>query len=477
MAHKYKAESGRRLTLKVLEKMSSGKSLEDLFSCLFPKRLEDKERRFAFELVHGVLRNREKLDWIVLKLTGKKLSWISPPILDVLRLSLYQILFHDRIPLYAVVNEGVKLAKEVSGQKGGGFVNAILHRFIENKKNILLLLERLLQKELREENFTGCLSVNYSHPKWLIERWLKRYGESNTIALLKWNNQISPLEINVNNLLISPHEFLAACNNNGIMLAESSHLPGLFIIKEFNKTAEACATKESYKITDFLGFKEGWFFVQGESARIPALILDPKSGEDVLDLCAAPGGKSIQMAILMKNQGRILAVERKKERMEKLLENIKRCKAAIVEPVIEDARTLKPDKIGLFDKILVDAPCSGTGIIRKKVEIRWQKTLKDIKRHERLQMELLEAAINLLKHNGVLVYSTCSLESEENQDIITAFLSRHQNIVIDSLPTSCLHLAEQFKMFTYKEPFLHWQVFPFKDNMDGFFITRLRKVL
>lgn len=413
---------------KILGKINQGFSLEESLNQTDINTLIEADKRLTYELVHGVLRNRGKLDWLISKFAKGGFSSVSPPILEILRLSLYQILFLERIPSFASVNDGVNLTKGVLGHKQGSFVNAILRQIIRQKDSLPL--------PDPDNNTTAYLSVIYSHPKWLINRWLDRFGKEDLIKLLEWNNQIPPLEVLVNPLL-----------------ENSFSLDNITNIKEIP------------------GFKEGWFIVQGGSAQIPAIILNPRPEERVLDICAAPGGKTIQMAWLMKNKGKIIAVESQKNRIDRLKENINRCNATIVEPVLCDGRRLNPERYGLFDKILVDAPCSGTGVLRKKIETRWQKKEKDIKRHAQLQKELLQSALKLLKPGGSLVYSTCSLEPEENIDVISYILRSHPEITAAAPEENIAHL---FKDMIVAAPFPHLQILPHIHNMDGFFITQLQ---
>ena len=437
---------------KILGKINQGVSLDESLNHTNINILTENDKRLVYELVHGVLRNRGKLDWLISKFAKGGFSSIAPPILEILRLSLYQILFLERIPSFASVNDGVNLTKGVLGNKQGSFVNAILREIIRQKDS--------LPSPKPDDDIAAYLSVTYSHPKWLISRWLDRFGKNDITKLLEWNNQIPPLEVLVDPLAVTCDKFANDCIEKKITATKNRIIENSFLLDTITN------------IKEIPGFQEGWFLVQGSSAQIPAIILDPKPGERVLDLCAAPGGKSVQMAWIMKNRGQIIAVESQKDRMAKLLENINRCNATIIEPVVLDARRLTPETYGLFDKVLVDAPCSGTGVLRKKIETRWQKKEKDIKRHAQLQKELMRAATKLLKPGGVLVYSTCSLEPEENIDIISSVLRSHSEI---TATPSEENIAHQFKEFIAATPFPHWQVLPQHHNMDGFFIARLHR--
>lgn len=447
-----KISPSRRYALDVLLKVNAGCSVEEGFQQSSLKNISKLDSQLAFELVHGVLRTRGQLDWLINKFAKIHFSKISLQLLEILRLSFYQLLFLDKIPPFAAVYEGVEMAKKISSRGGEKFVNAVLRQLLRNKD--------ILPWPKPDDSILNYLSVIHSHPKWLVKRWLDRFGKEDTEELLKWNNLIPLLTVRINSSLIQKTNFIDICEEKEIKVKQSNIIPDAFIIEK------------PPAVYELPGFNEGWFIVQGESAQIPVEILDPQSGETILDLCAAPGGKSVQTAWKMKNHGRIVAVEKSKKRMNYLIENLKRCKTAIVEPLLFDSRELLANKYGSFDRILVDAPCSGTGVLGKRVETRWQKKDSDIKRHAKLQLELLKKAAHLLKVGGVLVYSTCSLEPEENEEVISYFLNTHPNIKV--VPPSS-EITAGFKTVFQETPFYHWQSLPQLQKMDGFFITRLEK--
>lgn len=368
--------------------------------------LSGPDKALLNEIVHGVVRWERRLDWILRGFYKGEFSKCIPNLKNAMRVALYQILFLDNIPDYAAVNEAVEFVKKIQGEKSANLVNAVL-------RNIIRTIE---EAEIRypdpEQDEINYLGTYYSHPNWLVKRWLKRYGREFTEKLMEENNQRPKLTLRFNRLLTNRESFIKKLEEAELKFRPSKYLEHFFVLLHLTN------------ITDWNYFQQGYFSIQDESAGLPCILLDPKPGENVLDLCAAPGGKSTYLAELMNNEGKIIAVDKYQSRIKLMKKNVERLKITNIEFLEADSETLQ---IPPVDKVLLDAPCSGLGVLRKKPEIKWKKDLEDIKRLTATQTKLINNAATLVKVGGVLVYSTCTIEPEENFDIISKFLETHPN--------------------------------------------------
>lgn len=387
-------KKARFSAFEILKKVESGRFAQDLLEDVMG--LSQRDRALLTQLVYGTIRHQGSLDELIPKNT---------PLINriILRLAGFQLFFLTRIPHYAVVNESVELAKKTGGRKSAGFINAVLRNWCRKPPEIKDTL---------------------SHPEWLVKRWKKLFGPGETEKLCEFNNGIPPLIVRLNTLKEIPEAVLE-------QFEETGHTP-------------AFRLKEKKPIRELKGYKEGLFQVQDLSGMYVIELLDVKQGVDVLDLCASPGGKTCYMAQIMKNTGRITAVDVSKEKIGLIEENCKRLGIGIVKTVIGDGRKIR---LGSFDRILVDAPCSNTGVFRRRVEARWRLKPSDFRRLADIQLELLENAVGQLKLDGKLVYSTCSIDPEENEKVVEKFLKKHWDF----------RMAGSIKKV------------PYADNMDGVF--------
>lgn len=371
---------------------------------------------------------------------------------NILRLGAYQLLFLDKVPVSAAVNESVKLAKEKE-QRSSGFVNAVL-RNIDRERNKIPYPEP-------EEHPIEFISVRYSHPAWLVKRWIERYGIDKTIELCRLNNEAPPFAIRANRLKI---------NREGLKELLRKDIDR---IEDCSVSSNGLILKGASNISENPAFKEGLFYVQDEAAQLISQMLDPKAGEKVLDACAAPGGKTTHIVELMEDKGEIIALDVNKKGLGLLKENCERLGISIVKPYLKDAAKdisdIAKDK---FDKILIDAPCSGLGVIRRHPEGKWQKKEELILESQKIQKRLIENLSGYLKDGGALVYSTCSTEKDENEDVVEDFLERHPEFKIDDIKQ---YLPETGRMLVDEKGFLHTS--PINNRMDGFFAVRLKKEL
>lgn len=409
------------------------------------RRFNPRDSAFLLELVYGVLRHRSRLDWTLDQFSAQPLSKTDSRTRNILRLGAYQMLFLDRVPVSAAVNTSTELAKE-HGKKSS-YVNGLL-RNLDRRRNEIT--------GPSSQDPATRLSILYSHPAWLVRRWLRRFGPEKTETILRENNRPAPLIIRTNSLRASRDDLKASLESEGSVVRETAYSPaGLEIIS-------------SPGIPNLTSYKKGWFMVQDEAAQLVGLMLGPGPGERVLDAAAAPGGKATHLAEQMKNTGSLIALESNPGRIGRIEENRERLGATIVKPVLGDAMAWREE---WFDKVLIDAPCSGLGVLRRHPDGRWNKKENTIREQAAVQVRILENAASLLRPGGALVYATCTTEPEENENVINAFLNKAPGAFqIDDprpfLPEPARKLVDERGFF---------RTFPDEPRMDGFFGARLVK--
>ncbi|MDA0986977.1 MAG: 16S rRNA (cytosine(967)-C(5))-methyltransferase RsmB [Bacteroidetes bacterium] len=411
---------------------------------LHENKFNDLDKNLLFEIVHGVLRWKLKLDWILTGFFHGNFSKSEISIRNALRVGLYQIIFLQKIPHHASVNEAVELIKRLRGEKAASLVNAVLRNIIRNVNEI--------HYPKLEEDKIQYLSVMYSHPWWIVKRWFDRFGFDETEKLLIANNRIPDLSIRVNSIKMEADKFAEFLKTNNVIFSRSEYLPTFFKTSSFPD------------IFDTELFKQGFISIQDESAGIACQLLSPKENESIIDLCAAPGGKSTFMAEMMKNKGNIIAVEKYQQRINLVNQSAARLNLSIIKPITADGCEFTHEEV---DKVLVDAPCSGLGVIAKKPDIKLKREPSDLQNLSNLQTELLKNAAKLVKNDGIIVYSTCTIEPEENILLVQKFLSENSNFKIDS--------AEQFCNSKIVNQMGIVETFPHIHNMDGSFAVRLRR--
>lgn len=406
--------------------------------------LSNVDKSLLAEIVHGVIRWQGKLDWILNRFTHGNFSKSEVNVKNALRVALYQILFLDRLPQYAAVNESVEFIKRMRGEKMANLVNAVLRNILRNLANIRF--------PTLEEDPLQHLTIVYSHPIWIVKRWMQHMTNADLEKFLAANNQIPPLTLRINKLKISPPKFLQLLDEQNIPYEGSKYIDYFIRVKSLSR------------ITQMEAFRNGYFSIQDESAALPGLLLSPHPGERVIDMCAAPGGKTTQIGEMMQNQGEIIAVDKYEHKLSMLRTSLDRLGINNVSMVAGDSTEIN---VPPADKVLIDAPCSGFGVLRKKPDIKWKRQPEDIPRLAEQQARLLDQAVRLLKTGGALVYSTCTIEPEENEMTIRSFLDRHPNFTLDN--------PEKFvnKAVTTPEGFI--ATFPHKHQLDGSFAARLIK--
>jgi 16S rRNA (cytosine967-C5)-methyltransferase len=396
--------------------------------------LRADDRSLAMELTYGVVRWQAALDWLIARKTGGRTQKQALQIL--LRLGLYQIFWLDRIPDHAAVHETVELGKQLGCGPQAGFINAVLRGCLREKPATLAQL-----KELKTTN----PSAGFSHPDWLRTRWEQRWGAANAALLMDWNNTPPRIFARVNTLKVEPAKLIEAWRGQENVDYDFFNRPWL----EENLVFQL---KSHPPIESLASFRDGWFYVQDPSTLLSVCELDPQPGEKVLDLCAAPGGKATFAAQRMRNEGSILAQDDNADRLRLVTANCERLGVTCVQT--EMSAEIPKERTGFFDRVILDAPCSNTGVLRRRVDLRWRVTLAEVGRLRATQLRLLQSAAAQLKPGGTLVYSTCSLEPEENGNVIREFLGANQ----------------EFSLERERE------LLPFTDGVDGAYIARLVRV-
>lgn len=400
----------------------------------------DKDIRLIGEIVNGVIKRKITLDYIISKHSSTKLNKIAPFVLNVLRIGVYQIIFMDKIPDSAAVDECVKIIKKSSVYRLSGYVNAVL---------------RSIDKTDFEGIFANnieTLSIKYSYPKWLIQKWVDNFGFDFAKELAESLNKKSPLYIRCSTLTNSISDFENKLKNSQIdySIVKIDELP------KYNYSFRINNVKDINLIP---GFNDGNFYIQDPAASLAAFVLEPECGDTVIDVCAAPGGKSVFIADLMQNKGTIISCDIYDHKIKLIAQNAQKHKASCIIPTINDATKLNPDWVDKADRVLCDVPCSGFGIIRKKPDIKYAREEEDIKTLSQMGKKILEVSSRYLKKDGILVYSTCTIEKEENEDVINEFLNSHP----------------EFSLFPFGNTKGFYTSYPNKTDTDGFFICRLKK--
>jgi 16S rRNA (cytosine967-C5)-methyltransferase len=439
--------TARAITLKILMAWSRRPGVLDtaIERVLSQNVIDHRDTRFVYDIVHGVIRRKLTLDFVLAQFVEDLTILENPMIRLILEIGAYQILYMDRVPDHASVNESVNLTKLTGAtEKFSGFVNATLRTLIKDRKRIKL--------PDPQKNLVQRLSVEYSHPEWMVKRWLDRIGLGKTKLLLSFNNEKPDIFLRRKLRGLSRQQ--AETELHDICDGASGYLNLFYRLRK-------PAVPSMIPL-----FKDGDCTVQAPSSGWVVALLDPGQGDTVADLCCAPGGKSALAAEIIGATGRVVACEIRKNRMRLAIDTFQRLHLPNILPVMCNGTALPFSTT--FGKVLLDAPCSGTGVLHRHPEGRWTKAEADIPRLALAQKDLLSAVSSLVRPGGVLVYSTCSLEPEENENIVTAFLSSHPNFVRDRLPAA---IPE-----AYCSADGYMRISPYEHKLDGMFGARLKRV-
>jgi 16S rRNA (cytosine967-C5)-methyltransferase len=404
--------------------------------------LERRDRAQVREYVQGIFRRRSYLDFLIGHYASVGIEEMNTKLKNILRLAIYDFLFQDSTPDYAAIDEAVNIAKFTMGHRTGDLVNAIMRNLQRDSDN-------LPKPQIKDR--TKLIATTFSHPEWLVQRWVKRYGEREAFQLMQADNQRPKYYVRLNGLRTKAEYFELRMDKADIPYQESDWIPGFYAVES---------------VQPFIS--KGWLdkglcTVQDLAAGLAPTVLFPQPGETVYDLCAAPGTKSIMIADMMKGEGSVLAVDSSSDRLAKLAESAVNCQAENIKIRGADVRELEVPEA---DGVLLDAPCTGTGVLSKRADLRWRRTPEELENMVALQKELLDAAAEMVKVDGRLVYSTCSLEPEENWEQIQAFLDRHDNFELEDLDG---YVPEEILIEDGKA----YQTLPHKHRSDGHFGVRM----
>jgi 16S rRNA (cytosine967-C5)-methyltransferase len=445
----------RNLALKSLNSAAgtpgrAERRLEILFSQT--QGLSERDRAFAVHLVQGVLRWQIRLDWVLKQFVRFPFKKIDPQVLNVLRLALFQILFLDRVPESAAVNEAVKQARKMGRKHVVKFVNGILRQICREKDR--------LSYPNREKEQSLYTSVYYAYPMWLVKKWTRELGHDMALELLKAGNEIPKVTIRTNTLRTTRQVLLNRLEEEGIEGRAVPFAPEGIELINFKGS-----------ISRLNSFKEGLFQVQGEAAQVCAHLLSPGKEDLIGDMCAGLGGKSTHLAELMGDRGRILALDTSLARLRGLRQNTERLGINSIFPLAADVTLSVSFLRGAFHKIMVDGPCSGLGVISKHPDTKLTKKEDDIKRLAMIQKSILSRSCQVLDRNGEMLYVTCTISKEENEAVVESVLRENNGIVLQDLrqriPRWGIDLVDDHGFF---------KTFPHIHGMEGFFAALFRKI-
>ena len=392
---------------------------------------DERDRALAGEIATGTLRWQAAFDHVIASFANRPLRKLDAEVIDILRLSMFQLLHLDRIPASAAVKDAVDLAGKAGKRSAAGLVNAVLRR-VSRERGGLPLPSRPSDARDREAAL-AYLSTALSHPAWLVARWLDRYGFDAAEAWARFNNSPAPLTLRANRLKTTPEGLRASLADDGIESSQGQHAPDALVIRAGNPLGTSLD-------------EAGAFVVQDEASQLVGAYAGARPGETVLDACASPGGKTTQMAAAMDGRGRIVASDVRGRRVRLLSRTIERSGVSNVRIVQADATTALPFD-AVFDRILLDAPCSGLGTIRRDPDIKWRRRETDLAALARVQLQMLGHAASVLAPGGTLIYSTCSSEPEENDEVVAAFLESHRDFRVDREPLRTLPHRDGLEVF------------------------------
>jgi 16S rRNA (cytosine967-C5)-methyltransferase len=442
----------RQAALEALIALRSGQFAEHAISKqLERQKLSAADRGLTTELVYGVLRWRDRLDGIIGRTLDRPQRSLNAVVRDILRMALYQMTMLERIPDHAVVDQAVRQSRARFGQKTASFVNGVLRRFAREREAL----------DPPPTDDPASIGMFYSHPVWLVQHWIERFGQEAAVRILEHNNSRAPLVLRVNALKATPAEVTTLLANHGVAVSEVPALPYALILGDIREA-----------VFNLPGFQEGLFTVQETASQMIAPLVRAEAGLRILDACAAPGGKTAHLAALARNEAILVAVDASSQRLQQAKENFARLGVTTVECLTGDAAS--PDflgQLGVFDRILVDAPCSNLGVLRHNPDARYRVQPSDLTHLGERQRALLENLSHSLKPGGIMVYAVCSPMEAETMDVVRSFLDRRTDFALEPIHESevpypeFLHPDGVLKTFPPTAEYL----------VDGFFAARFRR--
>ena len=431
----------RNAALVALEKCRRSQAWSDaiLGTIMDREGLHGKERSFATILCYGVIQNRILLDYFIDTVSTVSFNHIEPKILDILRISAYQILFLDRVPVPVAVSEGVRLCKVCGAARASGFVNAVLRKLANDTPT------------LPDDNSPETLSIRFSHPLWLVQLYINRLGIDETTSLLRIQNSTTPITLQVNTLRTDTVSLYLELQDAGLSIERHPYLPDCLLLQRGGNIQKLSA------------FQNGLFYVQDAAAKMAVMAAAPRPGMKILDVCAAPGGKSFAAAILGEKVS-ILSCDIHENKLKRIHEGADRLGLYQISTAPFDARHFQQDFHERFDLVIADVPCSGLGVIRKKPDIRYKDPV-DFSSFPEIQSTILKNVSRYVAPDGVLLYSTCTVRKEENEEVVSSFMADD----------------ERFESVDFELPYVGWsslgmmQLWPHRHETDGFFIAKMRR--
>lgn len=447
---KTSSSNARDIALDILIRVRKTASYANI---LLPKKLEASDltavdRGLATELTYGTLRNLGTINWALAQFSTRPLGELPAEALDILRLAAYQIIYLDRVPARAAIFEAVEQTKRRLHEGLAKYVNAVLRNLDRGQDK--------LEWPSKSEGLAKYLSLRYSHPEWLADMWVRELGVFEAEALLKADNETPDVSLRANTRKTSPAELIELLAKRGIEAKPGRYLP------------EALRVTAGGDLTKLQEFKRGLFTIQDEGSMIVSRVVDPRKGETVVDLAAGPGGKATHLSELMGGEGQVIAVDVSEARVKLIDKAVHRLELANIPTVEGDATKLTVGIKHRIDRILVDAPCTGLGSLRRRPDARWRKKPEQIAELAALQQKMLANAARQLPKGGILVYSVCTVSKKETEDVVSKFLSDHRDFEPDRLSTLLPKVLR-------KEADGTIQLLPSRHGVDGMFIARLRR--
>lgn len=457
----------RKMAVEVLLKVELDSAYANLaLAAAFKrKQLSERDRAFVTYLVQGVIRHTGELDHTIGQLTDRPLDKLAVPLKMVLRIALFQLIHMKNLPASAVLNTATQVARSTGHEGSAKFANAVLRRYVKSPPQDLPAMSG-------DATDTAALSVKYSMPEWLISRWLERFGPAETQQLLEFSVSVPGLTLRTCNLSVDTDALQRILQDKGMKIERGQLVPSCLNIVERGSL--------SGPIEKIPGYNEGLFSVQDEAAAFVTSVLSPQTGWTVVDLCAAPGGKSIHLAEQMGNSGKVIAVDIHESRLKLLSKERRRLGLTNIETTAADGRTYVPK--AKVNAVLLDAPCTGTGVINRRSDLRQRRQAPDVENLKETQRQLLDNAATMLEPGGVLVYATCSIEQEENCENIRWFLEKHPEFKTQSiegfLPGEIISHWSNKDWWEETKRDLHngmLQLLPSRHGYSGFFVCRLKR--
>lgn len=452
----------RRQALSILTKIESDKAYANiaLSKALDKSQLSKRDKAFVTCLVQGVVRNKGAIDNKINKVSKRHTKKMNSVLLNTLRIGIFQLDFLDDVPPSAILNTSTTLARKCGHEGLAKYTTAILRSHLRNKEKD----DKPKETDNRDLSLDQ-LAQDFSMPEWIVSRWLKNYGYEETKQLLSHSLSKPDIFLRPNHTAVTTEALINVLKSNGIKAEESKIIPDCVKVN--------ASKKQKGGFESFPGYEEGLFSVQDASAALVSLIVAPQNDEYVIDLCAAPGGKTLHMSELMDNTGKILAVDIYQKRLNLLSSSMTRLGLDNIKVSVQDATKFTSEK--LADRILIDAPCSGSGVFNRRSDSKYNRKEEDLEELCRLQKKLIENAAQFLKPGGVLVYSTCSVEPEENTLIVDWFQKNHTEFQFDDISSLLPPKLAEHPSLSVTAGTGKIQLLPSIYNLSGFFIARLVK--